>query len=569
MRSAVPVAFVAVVLAATGVFGALVAIPSPVPGSTQAGPTGASSLHLVSAPAGHTDAVRTANGTITVTANDGPGSGSVTLRVNLWANATGGAPPYTWTWRFGDGTTSIGQQNTTQYFSKPGTYVPWVWVNDSAGGSGSASASPITVTPNTAVTVTGNDWPRSGAAPLLVHFSANASGGTPPYSWAWGTDSGCHASQAYFNCTFTAQGTYRVFVWANDSGGGSGSDSLPTINVAQGLAVSTAASPSSTTVGTAIQFTATASGGQPTYSYSWRFGDGSTGTGASTSHAYAIAGAFTATAFVNDSGGHFATSSVPVTVQPVSPAVSVSASPNPAYIGQQVNFTSQVSGGSPPYTYAWAFGDGGTGGDLAAISHIFTTNGPFMTDLMVTDTAGGVGHAYLNISIALQASITGNTSSGSIPLVVGFSSDVSGGVPAYAYSWVFGDGARSNSPNPSHVFTATGTFVSRLFVNDSAGHSVQAAWTVTALKQGSPGSPATGTGFLGLPGEDGVYLVAALAAIAGAVAARYVIPPRTDRVGSEPKDDSYRDFKDAVGSRASEPVDTLKQGETDPASDIY
>src|SRR5437867_12876763 len=52
-------------------------------------------------------------------------------------------------------------------------------------------------------------------------------------------------------------------------------------------------SPSSPTVGQAVTFTGSASGGTSPYSFAWNFGDGVTGTGSTVTHAYTTSGSFT------------------------------------------------------------------------------------------------------------------------------------------------------------------------------------------------------------------------------------------------------------------------------------
>ncbi|MFF1961581.1 carbohydrate-binding protein [Streptomyces sp. NPDC058220] len=69
------------------------------------------------------------------------------------------------------------------------------------------------------------------------------------------------------------------------------------------------------------------------------------------------------------------------------------------------------------------------------------------------------------------AQAVADKSSGQAPLAVAFSSagssDPEGG--ALSYSWDFGDGAGSTDANPSHTYTATGTFQPTLTVKDPEG----------------------------------------------------------------------------------------------------
>ena len=72
-----------------------------------------------------------------------------------------------------------------------------------------------------------------------------------------------------------------------------------------------------------------------------------------------------------------------------------------------------------------------------------------------------------NQAPVVNASATSPTS-GPAPLAVAFSAAGSSdpeGQPL-TYSWNFGDGATSNSANPSHTYTATGNYQARLTVSD-------------------------------------------------------------------------------------------------------
>ncbi|MBL8484974.1 MAG: PKD domain-containing protein [Rhodocyclaceae bacterium] len=81
------------------------------------------------------------------------------------------------------------------------------------------------------------------------------------------------------------------------------------------------------------------------------------------------------------------------------------------------------------------------------------------------------------------AAASASSLSGTTPLVVNFSSagssDPEGG--ALSYDWDFGDGsAHSSAANPSHTYTAAGTFVATLVVTDALGARASAQVTVTA-----------------------------------------------------------------------------------------
>ena len=251
-----------------------------------------------------------------------------------------------------------------------------------------------------------------------------------------------------------------------------------------GLAIS--ANPASPLPGVPASFSESFVGGLPPISYVWHFGDGTTSDIANPSHAFATIGYYNVSLWVNDSASHSAFASLLIHVYVPLATPQVAASPNPALFGVPVNFTSTESGGTTPYTYAWAFGDGGTGGNLQNITHAYTTNGPFMVVLTVTDAVGGVAHGYLNITIQLQATAQANVTAGIAPLAVGFSSIVRGGTPGYTYSWSFGDGGTSTASSPSHVFVSPDTYPVELQVVDSVGHVATSYLNETVTQGGIP-----------------------------------------------------------------------------------
>ncbi|QIB42421.1 PQQ-dependent sugar dehydrogenase [Streptomyces aureoverticillatus] len=80
------------------------------------------------------------------------------------------------------------------------------------------------------------------------------------------------------------------------------------------------------------------------------------------------------------------------------------------------------------------------------------------------------------------AKAAADRTSGQTPLTVAFSSagsaDPEGG--ALTYAWDFGDGATSTAANPTHTYTAKGTFTPTLKVTDPEGLTATASLVVTA-----------------------------------------------------------------------------------------
>ncbi len=74
------------------------------------------------------------------------------------------------------------------------------------------------------------------------------------------------------------------------------------------------------------------------------------------------------------------------------------------------------------------------------------------------------------ISLAPTAAFTAESSAGTVPLTVQFTSQ-STGTALLTYAWDFGDGNTSASQNPSHVYASVGTYSVNLTVTNAAGNS--------------------------------------------------------------------------------------------------
>jgi hypothetical protein len=69
--------------------------------------------------------------------------------------------------------------------------------------------------------------------------------------------------------------------------------------------------------------------------------------------------------------------------------------------GQPVAFSSEVSGGSTPYTYEWQFGDGESSND-ASPSHAYRDEGTYSVRLTVTDDRGATESQYRDYYIRVE-----------------------------------------------------------------------------------------------------------------------------------------------------------------------
>src|SRR5215467_10339564 len=154
-----------------------------------------------------------------------------------------------------------------------------------------------------------------------------------------------------------------------------------------------------------VSFTGSASGGTAPYSYSWNFGDGSAAsTVQNPSHTYSSAGTYTATLTVTDSASpaNKATSTVTIKVSAVGSPLTATASalPTSGQVPLNVAFTGSASGGNPPYSYSWNFGDGSAASTAQNPSHTYSNAGTYAATLTVTDSSSPAKTASSSVSIS-------------------------------------------------------------------------------------------------------------------------------------------------------------------------
>jgi PKD repeat protein len=122
----------------------------------------------------------------------------------------------------------------------------------------------------------------------------------------------------------------------------------------------------------------------------WDFGDNATGAGSSSTHAFRQAGTYTVTATATNRKGKSsdtATESVVVADPPVPASITgIRASTQNPDTRTEVRFTATVNGDSP-ITYAWNFGDGGTGSS-ATPTHTFSQPGTYTVTLNASNQHG-------------------------------------------------------------------------------------------------------------------------------------------------------------------------------------
>lgn len=342
---------------------------------------------------------------LTATAQASPTAGAAPLSVSFTGSALGGTPPYTWDWDFGDGSGHSSSQNPVHTYTAQGVYHPVLKVKDTSGQT--ATDSHLSVD-STSFTATATATPATGDAPLTVAFKGTAAGGKAPYTYSWDFGDGGASSDQNPAHTYAAEGTYKPVLTAVDASAKTATDDHLSIKVSPPGALVAVANADRTSgpYPLAVSFTGAGGGGFPPYTYSWNFGDGQQSAAQNVAHTYAQEGTFTAALTVTDTKATSATDDHLRIYVGSDFVVTASATPKAGLPPLTVHFSCQVTGGTPPLTYAWRFGDGTPDSSEQSPTHVYESNGAFQVYLSVSDAAG---HFATDSSLAIQVGPGGNT----------------------------------------------------------------------------------------------------------------------------------------------------------------
>lgn len=169
----------------------------------------------------------------------------------------------------------------------------------------------------------------------------------------------------------------------------------------------------------------------------------------------------------------------------VKPLVASIEAPSVLDEGTQAVFNAKVTGGKGPYKYSWNFGDGSASSSSASPTHTFKDNGTYKVQLSVKDASGKIVRHTREIvvnNVAPNATI-GSSNKDSRDNTFTFNSIVNDPSiidqqTGFTYRWNFGDGGTSQLANPSHAFSAPGTYTVALVVADKDGGSTTTTTTV-------------------------------------------------------------------------------------------
>jgi len=344
----------------------------------------------------------------------------------------------TYTWHFGDGSTSTSRTPTHTYSSLGYKTVKLV-VKDSVGNCMDSSSYYMNLT---GCTAKAGFTVKDSAG---VYYFTNTSTGVNVYNWYFGD--GTYSTSMSPSHTY-AKGparTIKVWLYATDTSK-SCSDSIWVSVYIKGCNANT--NFTYKTFGTRADFSHTAIGGTK---YKWDFGDGSGSSNSSPSHTYSSYGSYTVKLIAKDSANNCQDSMIRTVT--VNACVAYAGFTVKDSIG--VTYFTNTSTGSNSYT--WNFGDANMSTAKNPV-HIYSNSvtASYNVRLYVRDTGiNNCRDSIIQLITVKRCNVKANFTFSKSALNVSFSNTSSNG---NKYIWNFGDAQISTSKNPTHTYAASGTY---------------------------------------------------------------------------------------------------------------
>ena len=154
--------------------------------------------------------------------------------------------------------------------------------------------------------------------------------------------------------------------------------------------------------------------------------------------------------------------------------------------GNTIQFSATPTGGTSPYTYAWAFGDGSTGTGQTP-THVYLSAGTVNPTVTITDSKGLTNSSGAGCSFTVTAppalaisSFIASPAALQLGNATTFQASVTGGVTPYTYAYTSlpAGCTSSNSASFSCTPTAAGNFTVQVTVTDPSSQSTSATTTL-------------------------------------------------------------------------------------------
>ena len=311
----------------------------------------------------------------------------------------------------------------------------------------------------------------SGCAPLSVTATDISTGN--PVKWLWDFGNGNTSTLQNPGFLLSTPGKYTVSLQIWDAANNTSTKSYQ-FQVYKNPVANFSGTPLSICQGGSVSFTDLSTLGDGAISkWSWDMGNGNLKSTQNPSQVYSTPGKFRITLAVTDVNGCKDNKTV-------ADYVVVNENPIPDlkssifYSCQaplKVDFTSSITKGKSPFTYAWDFGDGNSGTG-ASPSNTYKNNGNYTVSLTVTDNNGCKGTVTLTNAVNISPLVANFALNSNAklcgPSTVQFLNLSSPNNGLLTYAWDFGDGSTSILTEPAHLYKTPGSYDVKLKVSYGA-----------------------------------------------------------------------------------------------------
>jgi len=304
-----------------------------------------------------------------------------------------------WSWSFGDGTTSTAQHPVHTY-TVGGMFTVLLTVTDNEGGADVETQTITLASPGNQPPVADFLAVVSDLSVTLTDLSSDSDGSVVSWSWTFG-DGGSSSAQSPVH-TYASAGDYPVTLTVTDNEGAMGS-MTQTVSVAPAANLPPVADFSAAVTGLSVAFTDLSTDPDGSViSWYWRFGDGGVSFDRSPVHVYATAGTYTVTLSVADNraAGDSKTKSVTVGGPANEPPV---AGFSASVTDLTATFTDESTDDGSIVAWAWDFGDGSSSTAQNPV-HTYALAGDYPVTLTVTDELGATDSATQSVTVSSPSS---------------------------------------------------------------------------------------------------------------------------------------------------------------------
>ncbi|MEM8887121.1 MAG: PKD domain-containing protein, partial [Bacteroidota bacterium] len=377
-------------------------------------------------------------------------------------------------WDFGDGTTSTSPGPFHQYNSD-GVYTVKLIVEDQNGCRDSLTKNNYIRLSHPVSNFTWDATEVCPNVPVGVSFTDVSIPDTTIVAYVWDFGDGTTSTERNPSHSYSTPGNYSVSLRViNTLGCTDDTVQSNLIEVLNPPATDFSMTDSANCTPLTIQFgDLSVQGDTAISSWQWDFGNGDFSLSQNPVYTWNTSGVYTVSLTTRDLNGCETTDSVQVHAFNM-PEADFTASQEVGCAPQSVSFTNTSTA---PYTltfFKWYFGDGDSAVNIENPVHVYPADGDYTVTLIVGDVNGCTDTLERTNFIRLSHPVADFSFDQSlvcpgIPVGVSFTDTSVPDTTLASWSWDFGDGTTSNLQNPSHSYSAGGTFTVSLIVENVLG----------------------------------------------------------------------------------------------------